>query len=251
VVTRPSVVPHGTPPVFFTAPGLASTGLAHAMTTRNFPGLSAWASGGVPFGPAAVAAMAPAGIDLGRAAWARQVHGADVARVAAGGPAGPADALVTTSAGVPLAIFTADCVPLVLHDASAGVLAVAHAGWRGTVRGVVQAAVAAACAAGARAERIRAAIAPAIGPCCYEVDAPVIAEFAAAWPGQYEPWVRPGRPGHWMLDLGQASEDLLARAGVPPASIENVRLCTACDPGLFYSYRKGHRGRLLTVAALD
>jgi copper oxidase (laccase) domain-containing protein len=53
-----------------------------------------------------------------------------------------------------------------------------------------------------------------------------------------------------MLDLWSANEDELAAAGLPRAAIENARLCTACYPELFYSYRKGHRGRLVTVAAL-
>jgi YfiH family protein len=238
------------PPVYLGFPGLAEVGLAHAATTRHFPGLMPWSSGGLPFSTAAGAVLARAGIDLGRAAWARQVHGADVARVVGPGFVGQADALVTTTRGVPLAIFTADCVPIVEYDAQAGVLAAAHAGWRGTVRGVAQAAVAAACAAGARAERMRAAIGPSIGACCYEVDEPVVGDLAVAYPERYEQWVQPVRAGHWMLDLWQANEDLMIRAGVRPEGIENARLCTGCDPELFYSYRKGHHGRLLMVAVL-
>jgi copper oxidase (laccase) domain-containing protein len=53
-----------------------------------------------------------------------------------------------------------------------------------------------------------------------------------------------------MLDLWAANEALLAEAGVAPAQIENPRLCTACHPDLLYSYRKGNRGRLVTIAAL-
>ncbi len=157
---------------------------------------------------------------------------------------------MTAEREVPLAIFTADCLALTLWDADARVLAVAHSGWRGTARGAVQAAVAAACAVGAEAPRLRGAISPSIGPCCYEVDAPVIEAFGAAYPGSWERWVRPVRPGHWMLDLWTAAEDLLERAGVARAGVENPRLCTACHPELLYSYRKGHRGRLATLAAL-
>lgn len=250
MVEGSAVERHGTPPRYVTVRALSAAGLAHAMTTRHFPGLTAWSGGGSPFTAAAVAAATAARIDLTRAAWARQVHGADVARVAEAGFAGRADALVTTTPGVALAIFTADCLPLLLHDAHAGVLAAAHAGWRGTVRGVTQAAVAAACAAGARGERMRVAIGPSIGPCCYEVDGPVVAELAAAHPERYERWLHPARPGHWRLDLWRANEDLLARCGVPARSIVNARLCTACHPGLFHSYRKRDHGRLLTVAAL-
>jgi YfiH family protein len=242
-------VPHGAPPLYLTFPALAALGLPHAATTRHFPGLADRGGGG-PFAPEAARALAPAGLDLGRAAWARQVHGAVVAAIAAPGLARDADALLTTAPGLPLAIFTADCLALILHDPAARTLAVVHAGWRGTVRGIAQAAVAASCAAGARPERLAVAIGPSIGPCCYEVDEPVTAELARAYPGAWHDWVTPARPGHVMLDLWRANADLLARAGVPAGAIANPRLCTACDPAAFYSYRKGHHGRLMTVAAL-
>jgi YfiH family protein len=195
--------------------------------------------------------LANAGLDVARAAWARQVHGADVVTVGRGGGfVGPADVLVSTSPGVPLAIFTADCLAVMLYEAEARALAVAHVGWRGTVRGAAQAAVAAMVKLGARAERLRAAIAPSIGPCCYEIDEPVVAELRRAYASLWERWVTPVRPGHWMLDLWRANEELLTRAGVPPAQIDNARLCTACHPDLLYSYRKGNHGRLVTLAAL-
>jgi copper oxidase (laccase) domain-containing protein len=110
--------------------------------------------------------------------------------------------------------------------------------------------VAALVAAGGRADRLWVTVSPSIGPCCYEVDAPVIAEFAAAYPEQWERWVTAGRPGHWMLDLWSAVQDLLEATGVQRERIENPRVCTACHPELLYSYRKGNRGRLVTLAGL-
>src|SRR5439155_411146 len=95
-----------------------------------------------------------------------------------------------------------------------------------------------------------ATIGPSIGPCCYEVDAPVVSEFRAAYPSMWERWARPAAPGRFMLDLWMANEALVAAAGVDPARIDNPRLCTACHPDLLYSYRKGNRGRLVTFAAL-
>jgi hypothetical protein len=151
---------------------------------------------------------------------------------------------------VPLAIFTADCLAITLWDEQAGALSVGHVGWRGTVKGAPQAAVRALVGLGARVARLRVAIAPAIGPCCYEVDGPVMSDFEDAYPARWEAWTRPSRPGHVMLDLWAANEALLREAGVDPARIENPRLCTACHPDLLYSYRKGNRGRLVTVAAL-
>jgi YfiH family protein len=244
-----TVVPHGEPPVYLTFPALTALALPHATTTRHCPGTAAGDGRAAPFPAAAAAALAPTGLDLGRLAWARQVHGAEAVRVGnRGGFAGRADVLVTTERGVPLAIFTADCVPVVLHDPEASVLAAAHVGWRGAARGAVEAAVAAARAVGARAERLVAAVGPAIGPCCYEVDEPVTAALGNRYGERWSAWARPVRPGHVMLDLWRAVADLLGEQGVARRAV--ARLCTACHPELFYSYRKGHRGRIVTLAAL-
>jgi copper oxidase (laccase) domain-containing protein len=78
----------------------------------------------------------------------------------------------------------------------------------------------------------------------------VLREFARGHGPRARAWFRPGREGHAMLDLWTANESLLIDAGVDRAQIENPRLCTACNPELLYSYRKGNRGRLVTVAAL-
>jgi YfiH family protein len=246
----PSLRPHGDPPVYFTFESLAREGLVHVTTTRHCPGVTSPSERTGPFNADARETLARAGLDLARVAYARQVHGAEVAR-GTGGFAGDADVLTTTERGVPLAIFTADCLAITAWDPEAPALSVAHVGWRGTVKGAQQAAVAALRSLGADARRLRIAIAPAIGPCCYEVDEPVIGEvtrtFGAA---RLARWSRPSRPGHVMLDLWTANEDLLVDAGVDRARIDNPRLCTACHPELLYSYRKGNRGRLVTVAAL-
>lgn len=237
--------------MYFRFSGLAAAGLPHVSTTRHCPGVTPSSQPSAPFDDDARETLASAGLDLSRVAYARQVHGADVAAAPPGGGfAGAVDVLTTSERGVPLAIFTADCLAITLWDEQAGALSVGHVGWRGTVKGAQQAAVRALVALGARPARLRAAIAPAIGPCCYEVDEPVMSDFARAYPGRWEAWTRPSRPGHVMLDLWTANEALLRQAGVDPARIENPRLCTACHPEMLYSYRKGNRGRLVTVAAL-
>ncbi|MBI2218623.1 MAG: laccase domain-containing protein [Candidatus Rokubacteria bacterium] len=246
-----SLVSHGDPPQYFTFRSLTAFGVPHATTTRHFDGTTSFAERGVPFRAEAVDLLRPAGLDVGRVAYARQVHGAGTARAGAlGGFAGTADVLVTTEPGVPLAIFTADCLAVTLYDPGAPALVVAHLGWRGTVRGATAATVAALEGAGGRAQEAIATIGPSIGPCCYEVDGPVITELSAAHIGLWQPWVVPAGPGKWMLDLWTANEDLLVRAGVERSRIENPRLCTACNPHLLYSYRKRVLGRLATVAAL-
>ena len=245
------LVPHGQPPVYFMFSGLGALGLPHATTTRHLPGVTSPSPEAVPFAGDARQALAPAGLDLGRVAWARQVHGAGALRAPAGGGwAGAGDVLTTTERGVPVAIFTADCLAIVLWDSIAHVLTVAHVGWRGTVRGATAVAVRAAVEAGARPGHLHAAIGPSIGPCCYEVDEPVLREFGEAFGRRARAWFRPARDGHAMLDLWAANQALLAEAGIEAAQVENPRLCTACHPELLYSYRKGNRGRLVTVAAL-
>jgi YfiH family protein len=224
--------------------------LAHVTTTRHCPGVTSPSERTGPFNAEARETLAEAGLDLARVAYARQVHGADVARVT-GGFAGDVDVLTTTEPGVPLAIFTADCLAITAWDAKAHALSVAHVGWRGTVKRAQEAAVASLHTLGGEPARLHVAIAPAIGPCCYEVDEPVIGEFTRAFGAtRLARWSRPSRPGHVMLDLWTANEDLLVDAGVDRARIDNPRLCTACHPELLYSYRKGNRGRLVTVAAL-
>jgi YfiH family protein len=243
---------HGEPPRYFTFPALAAAGLPHASTTRHCPGVTSPSQPTSPFTGEARETLAAAGLDLARVAYARQVHGADVAHgITRGGVAGAVDVLSTAERGMPLAVFTADCLALTLWDAGAGALALAHVGWRGTAKRAQQAAVDAATALGARPARLRVAIAPSIGPCCYEVGEPVISDFTHAFgEARWRRWTRPSANGRVLLDLWTANEELLSETGVDPARIENPRLCTACHPELLYSYRQGNRGRLVTVAAL-
>ncbi len=240
------LVRHGVPPAYLSFPSLTALGVANATTTRHCPGIASWSEVPSPFKPEAAAALGAMRLDLARVAWVRQVHGATVARVGRdGGFAGVADVLVTTEHDVPLAIFTADCLAIVLSAPCA--LAVAHVGWRGTVLAAAQAAVRAVVALGARPAEITAAIAPSIGACCYEVDEPVARRFEHVYPGRWARWAREQGRGRYMLDLWAVNEELLREAGV--VRIENARLCTACQPDLLFSYRKGNHGRLVTLAA--
>jgi YfiH family protein len=249
--------PHGAPTAYFTFSSLEVLGVPHATTTRHCPGVSSFAepidpkAPRAPFRPEASVILNAAGLEMARVSYARQVHGAEAARVHAGGGfAGLVDVLVTAEREVPLAIFTADCLAIVVYDPVAHVLGLAHVGWRGMVRGATQAVVRSVGELGGRASRLHVAIAPSIGPCCYEVDEPVTAELVRAFGDRWKAWVEPSRAGHVRLDLWTANETLLREAGVAPAFIDNPRLCTACHPEMLYSYRKGNRGRLATLAAL-
>ncbi|HVQ75209.1 MAG TPA: polyphenol oxidase family protein [Candidatus Binatia bacterium] len=251
--------PSSTPPAgpllrSVASPLLAAAGVVHLFSTRHFPVIGSPVGEGGPFGPAARAAIGEHGLDAERIAFARQVHGAAVAVARAGGRLGPADVVITDRPGLPVAVLTADCLPIVIHDpggdGAPSRLAVVHAGWRGTTQGVSRAAVESLIRAGGEPSRFAAVIGPSIGPCCYEVDWPVIERFEATLPGLWPSWVRPARAGHWMLDLWRANRDQLVAAGLGPGRIENLALCTSCRLDLFFSFRRGARGRLTTIAAL-
>src|SRR5947208_241208 len=125
-----SLTAHGEPPAYFTFAALAAAGLPHASTTRHCPGVTSASPPTSPFTSDARETLGRAGLDLARVAYARQVHGADVAHgIVGGGAAGDVDVLSTGARGVALAVFTADCLAITLWDADAGALAVAHVGW--------------------------------------------------------------------------------------------------------------------------
>ena len=233
-----------------TSPLLEAHGLPHLFTTRHFPGTTLPTEPRRPFGPEAQPLLAEHGLQA-EPAYLRQVHGPAVIEVDRGGLAGQADALATGHPGLPLCISTADCLPVVLFDARHHRLAAVHAGWRGTVQAVSPAAVATLARAGSAPEDLVVAIGPSIGPCCYEVDAPVIEHFRAAFPTAWEAWFTPKGPGKWMLDLWRANVEQLREAGVPAERIEILGLCTGCRPDLLFSYRRERgAGRLVAVAAL-
>src|SRR3970040_1134728 len=250
----------GAPPTPFVSPLLEGAGVPHLFTTRNFPGVTAFREPFPPLGPEAQPLLAGCGLGTEPAAFLKQVHGADVIRATEGGCGGNAEVVMTDRPGLPIAVFSADCVPLLIYDPDGRRLAAAHAGWRGTALSVARGARGAGAGgggpseplveAGARPEGFRAAVGPSIGPCCYEVDKPVIARLDQAFSGRWGAWVRSVGPGKWMLDLWAANEEQLRGAGLRGDRIDNPRLCTGCRPDPFYSYRRGHKGRLVSVAAV-
>jgi YfiH family protein len=151
-----------------------------------------------------------------------------------------ADALVTSRAGVLLAIVTADCSPVLLADREVGVIGAAHAGWKGAIGGVVENTVAAMLALGARREAIAAAIGPTIAQPSYEVDKAFRDRFVADDSANVRYFAR-GTPGHWQFDLPGYVAERLASIGV--ATVETLGLDTYAAPDRFYSFRRAtHRG---------
>lgn len=153
-------------------------------------------------------------------AWLRQVHGVVVHRAIEPGLLGDGDAAFTTENGLPIAVATADCFPVIVE--SAGAVGVAHAGWRGTAAGVVPALLEAMTDAGV--PPVRAAIGPGIGPCCFEVGPEVAERFPEA---------------RTRTSWGTESVDLTSvlRRQLAALDVEVVAPCTMSDEG-FHSFRR-------------
>jgi YfiH family protein len=186
------------------------------------------------------------GLDGAHVVSMAPVHGNDVAEVhaAAADPVPEVDALVTTVPGLALLVLAADCVPVLLGDGAAGVVAVVHAGWRGVLSDVLGSTLTVMAELGARPERMRALVGPAICGACYDVPrerfdavtatAPTAAAVATG-----------GRPG---LDLRAAVVDRLRAAGVP-SSLHGG--CTVESAELYSFRRDGLTGRHGGIVALD
>lgn len=211
-------------------------------------------------------ALAALGSTLKQAVFCRQSHQARVAEVGAGDAGRGAtseddalpgtDALLTATAGLVLAVLVADCVPVVLVDPRRPALAVAHAGWRGTVAGVASAAVRALVASGSRPADLLAGIGPSIAPAAYQVGDDVRAAVQERFGAEADRLARPDGAGRWRLDLGQANRLDLLEAGVPAGGIDVSGLPTG--PGTpFFSHRSeaapgqpcGRFGLLATLAS--
>ena len=179
----------------------------------------------------------------GRLVSVFQIHSADAVTVAHpwDETARPhADALVTDRPGLALGILTADCAPVLLADAEAGVVGAAHAGWKGAIGGVTDATVAAMEKLGADRDRIVAAIGPCIARASYEVDDGFARRFDEADPAN-ERFFAPGKPGHHQFDLEAYVAHRLACAGV--TRIAALGLDTYAQEDRFFSFRRAtHRG---------
>ncbi|MGI5407671.1 peptidoglycan editing factor PgeF [Streptomyces chartreusis] len=188
------------------------------------------------------------GLDPGDVVWMNQVHGSDVAVVDGpwrDRPVPDVDAIVTARRGLALAVLTADCVPVLLADPVAGIVAAAHAGRPGMIAGVVPAALRAMTELGADPARIVARTGPAVCGRCYEVPDAMRAEVAAEEPTAYAEtsWGTPA------VDVAAGVHAQLARLGVHDRAQSPV--CTL-ESGDHFSYRRDRTtGRLAGYVWLD
>ncbi|RYM07253.1 peptidoglycan editing factor PgeF [Sporolactobacillus sp. THM7-7] len=198
------------------------------------------------------------GFPLERWVCAEQVHGIDIARVT-GGDAGSgsmdldsvikgADGLYTTEAGILLALFFADCVPIFFYAPEYPAIGLLHAGWRGTVKEGAKKMV----RTWGRTLRlspgsIHAVIGPAISGSAYEVDERVIREVKkldkTTWLGA----VTPRGNGHYLLDLQALNRSILIQSGIPERQIHVTGYGTDARPDVFFSFRRDHgkTGRMM------
>lgn len=194
----------------------------------------------------------------GALATPHQVHSAEAVTVEtpwAPGKGPKVDAVVTDRPGVAIGVGTADCGPVLFADRKAGVVAAAHAGWKGAFTGILEATLDKMETLGADRTCTVAVLGPTISARAYEVGPEFVNRFVAA-DAQNEGFFAPSnRPGHAMFDLPAYIVSRLGRAGVSHS--EKLDLCTYEDERRFYSYRRAtHRGepdygRLLSAIAID
>jgi hypothetical protein len=189
-------------------------------------------------------------IGYGPLVWMNQVHGDHVEVVegpgtGAGGAYDNTDALVTATPRLPLAVITADCVPVLLGDARAGVVAAVHAGRVGAQKGVVLRTVETMQKLGAQVQEISVLLGPAVSGRNYEVPYEMADDVEAVLPGSITTTAR----GTVGLDLRAGIAKQLAGLGIKAIDIDPR--CTVDDPNLFSHRRGAPTGRLASVVWME
>ncbi len=191
----------------------------------------------------------------------RQVHRDDV-RVCTMADAGKglygqrdyeADGLVTDVPGLPLMIFSADCIPVLMYDPVRRCVGACHCGWRGTVMGIAaKTARTLMDVYGSRPEDIRVAIGPGISRCCFETHGDVPQAVRNAIGEDAEPFIDTLEGGKYRVDLKGINEYWVEKVGVLPEKIVISDDCTACHPDIYWSHRHtgNARGSLAAVIQL-
>jgi YfiH family protein len=178
--------------------------------------------------------------------WLRQVHGTRCVDALHAASDNAADASFTRQRGVVCAVLTADCLPVLLCDEAAQVVAAAHAGWRGLAAGVIESTVA---AMNAPPGQLMAWLGPAIGPAAFEVGDDVRAAFVAHDPAAADAFV-PTQAGKWLCNIPLLARQRLQALGLH--RIVSVDFCTVRDHADFFSYRRdGITGRMASCIWLE
>ena len=195
---------------------------------------------------------ATAGVPADRLHRLHQVHGNSVVVRRTGEPGSwlggtnfpHADIILSNDPSLALAVQVADCVPLLVADRRRGVVAAAHAGWRGTAQNVAGTTVAALTREfGSDPADLLVAHGPSIGACCYVVGEELVEAFERGGYGAaISRWFLRDDEGNLRLDLWAANREQLLDAGVPVEQVHQSELCTASHPEWFASYRRDGKG---------
>lgn len=177
---------------------------------------------------------------------AQLVHGSHVEIVSEQTPCGTyhklpkTDGLVTNVPGRALFIPVADCAAIAFYDPKRQVIAMIHAGWRGTVQGIIPETVKTMKQLGSNPLDILVGISPILGKCCYQVREDLVAIFAKAFPSQVSHFFEPQADDTYLFDIAAVFRWQLLESGVNPHHIEESGICTACRTDEFYSHRAEH-----------
>ncbi|EJF81104.1 peptidoglycan editing factor PgeF [Bartonella doshiae] len=181
------------------------------------------------------------GVEMQNLITVNQVHSCEIVLVNQAFIEEPpkADALVTTTPELIIGILTADCGPILLADPQAGVIAAAHAGWRGSLNGIVEKTIFVMEEQGAKRQSITAVLGPCIGPCHYEVTDEFYNQFIDCHSQYQKYFIKTDKVNHFRFNLWAFIINQLKEAGVHASCVE---LCTYHDEQRFFSYRRAiHR----------
>lgn len=163
------------------------------------------------------------------------------------------DALITNEPGVTLVTYYADCTPLFFVDIVKKAIALAHAGWRGTVGKIGEKVIEKMTAEfGTNPKDLVCAVGPAISRCCYEVDKSCADEFYKLEDLDNSRFIIPKENNKFMIDLLETNRQILVEAGVNPDNITVSDLCTKCNSDLLWSHRatNGQRGTMCAMMCI-
>ncbi|MFC1537107.1 peptidoglycan editing factor PgeF [Pseudomonadota bacterium] len=187
----------------------------------------------------------------GRPHQTEQVHGVDHFICSGPGSLHPdqADILISNEPNSPIAVRTADCLPILLADPVNRIVGAVHAGWRGTAAGVATRAVEQMLKMGAEKKYLHASMGPAIGPCCFKVDPDTAEALNRSVHGAEQATLYSPEPHPDLIAINRLQ---LREMGLTEDHIEALDICSCCHPDRFYSYRRDHgtTGRHLAVVAL-
>lgn len=201
------------------------------------------------------------GFDSARTVFSKQVHRDDI-RVVTEADCGKglyqerdydsADGLVTNCPNVPLAVFSADCIPVLFHDPVKRVVGACHAGWRGTAAGIVGKMIHLMTQEyGCQPEHIHMAVGPGISRCCFETHEDVPQAMWAVLGSKANRYIDRLPAEKFLVDLKGINGLWGQLAGVPADQIEISDACTACRQDLFWSHRHTGEARGVMAAVIQ